>query len=234
MQVLAAFVHVFTALGAVCALFATDAIFSNDAQRLFIWLAIALFIDGIDGTFARAVDVKTRLPRFSGERLDLVIDYVTYVFVPVLALIHWKYLDGVLGSVLAGGILLSSLFHFSDEASKTKDNCFVGFPAIWNIVAFFVFALDPPQWVTLPAIAGLIAATFVPMPWVHPLRVVTLRPVTLAVTAVATIAAIAILANGFPAPFFWQCILSAVAIYYVVLAVAWWLKAPLTGLADGK
>ena len=98
MQILAAFVHVFTALGAVCALFATDAIFSNDAQRLFIWLAIALFIDGIDGTFARAIDVKARLPRFSGERLDLVIDYVTYVFVPVLALLHWKYLDGIIGS----------------------------------------------------------------------------------------------------------------------------------------
>lgn len=225
MQILAASVHLFTALGAVCALFATDAIFSNDAQRLFIWLAIALFIDGIDGTFARAVDVKSRLPRFSGERLDLVIDYVTYVFVPVLALLHWKYLDGVVGSVLAAGILLSSLFHFSDENSKTNDNCFVGFPAIWNIVAFFVFALDPPQWLTLLSIAGLIAATFVPMPWVHPLRVVAMRPATLAVTAVAAVAGIAILASGFPASYFWQCVLVAVAAYYVALAVIWWLKA---------
>ena len=226
MRALAALVHVFTALGAVCALFATEAIFSNDAQRLFIWLAIALFIDGIDGSFARAVDVKARLPRFSGERLDLVVDYVTYVFVPVLALIHWRYLDGVLGSLLAAGILLSSLFHFSDEDSKTKDNCFVGFPAIWNIVAFFVFALDPPQWVTMVSIAGLIAATFVPMPWVHPLRVVALRPVTLAVTALAAAAGIATLANGFPATAFWQIVLAAVALYYWTLAIAWWLKSP--------
>lgn len=226
MRALAALVHVFTALGAVCALFATEAIFSNDAQRLFIWLAIALFIDGIDGSFARAVDVKERLPRFSGERLDLVVDYVTYVFVPVLALIHWRYLDGVLGSMLAAGILLSSLFHFSDEDSKTKDNCFVGFPAIWNIVAFFVFALDPPQWVTMVSIAGLIAATFVPMPWVHPLRVVALKPVTLAVTALAAAAGIATLANGFPATAFWQIVLAAVALYYWALAIAWWLKSP--------
>lgn len=140
-------------------------------------------------------------------------------------LLHWKYLDGFVGSVLAGGILLSSLFHFSDEDSKTKDNCFVGFPAIWNIVAFFVFALDPPRWLTLPVIAGLIIATFVPMPWVHPLRVVALRPVTLAVTAAATIAAIAVLRSGFPASLFWQCVLIAVALYYVALAIVWWRKS---------
>lgn len=199
MNVLAVLVHLFTALGAVCALFATEAIFVNDSQRLFVWLAIALFIDAIDGTLARAVDIKGRLPRFSGDRLDLVIDYITYVFVPVLALVHWKYLDGALGSALAAGILLSSLFHFSDSASKAKDHCFVGFPAIWNIVAFYVFALDPASWVTMSAIGIAIAATFVPMPWVHPLRVVALRPVTLGMTAVAAVAGCAILYKGFPA-----------------------------------
>jgi phosphatidylcholine synthase len=205
-------------------LFATDAIFSNDAQRLFVWLAIALVIDGIDGTFARAVDVKSRLPRFSGERLDLVIDYVTYVFVPVLALVHWKYLDGLIGSLLAAGILLSSLFHFSDEDSKSAENCFVGFPAIWNIVAFYVFALDPAPSITLPIVALLIAATFVPMPWVHPLRVVALRPLTLIVTGVAGIAGFAALANGFPATPLWQGVLVAAALYYSVLAVFWWWR----------
>ena len=222
LKALAAFVHLFTALGAVCALFATEAIFANDSQRLFVWLAIALFIDAIDGTFARAVNVKARLPRFSGDRLDLVIDYVTYVFVPVLALVHWEHLDGVLGTVLAAGILLSSLFHFSDEASKAKDNCFVGFPAIWNIVAFYVFALEPDPWISMTAIGTAIAATFVPMPWVHPLRVVAMRPVTLAVTTVAGFAGCVILANGFPATPFWQAALVAVAIYYVGLSLAWW------------
>lgn len=224
MQALAALVHVFTALGAVCALFATDAIFSNDAQQVFIWLAIALVIDGIDGTFARAVDVKGRLPRFSGERLDLVVDYVTYVFVPVLALVHWKYLEGVTGAILAAGILLSSLFHFSDEDSKTDNNCFVGFPAIWNIVAFYVFALNPSPGLALSVIALLIALTFVPMPWVHPLRVVALRPLTMAVTVIAAIAGIATLANGFPAPDLWQGVLIAVAAYYSVLAAVWWWR----------
>ncbi|NOT70495.1 MAG: phosphatidylcholine synthase [Hyphomicrobium sp.] len=224
MRVLPALVHIFTALGAVCGLLATQAILTGDASRLFAWLAIALVIDAIDGTFARAVRVSEQLPRFSGERLDLVVDYVTYVFVPVLALLQWRYLDGSLGLVLAAGILLSSLFHFSDLESKTKDNCFVGFPAIWNIFAFYVFALDPAAWVAQLAVALAIVATFVPMPWVHPLRVVALRPLTLVVTALAGAGGIAVLLSGFPAPPLWQAALIAAALYYTALAFYWWRK----------
>ena len=93
----AAAVHTLTALGAVCALGATLAIFNHSAEVMFGWLGAALFIDGIDGVFARAIKVSERLPRFSGERLDLVVDYLTYVFVPVLALLNWHYLDGTFG-----------------------------------------------------------------------------------------------------------------------------------------
>ena len=229
MRALAAAVHIFTALGAVCALFAARAIMAHDAEGVFIWLGVALFIDGIDGTFARQVNVAQNLPRFSGERLDIVIDYITYVFVPVLALLAWHYLDGALGLVLASAILLSSLFHFTDVESKSKDYCFVGFPAIWNIVAFYVFVLDPAPWVTSSAIAIAVAATFVPMPWIHPLRVVALRPVTLAAVAVATLASIVIVGQGFPAPFWAQAVLAAVAAYFIVLAVDWWMREPPAG-----
>ena len=83
---------------------------------------MALVIDAVDGSLARAVDVEANLPRFSGERLDLVIAYMTYVFVPVLALLHAKVLTGWIGQGLAGLILLSSLYHFSDTESKTEDN----------------------------------------------------------------------------------------------------------------
>ena len=224
MRMLAALVHVFTALGAVCALFAMQAVIAGDAQRTFIWLAIALVIDAVDGTFARRVNVSAQLPRFSGERLDLVIDYVTYVFVPVLALVVMRQLESVTGSVLAAGILLSSLFHFSDLESKTKENCFVGFPAIWNIFAFYVFALAPPQWLTALAVAVAIAATFVPMPWVHPLRVVAMRPVTLAMTGLAGLAGIATLMHGFPATATVKLILIAAAVYYAGLAILWWMR----------
>src|SRR5690349_2805856 len=108
----AALVHLFTAMGVVCALAATRAVSVGAWEAAFAWLGVALFIDGIDGTFARMVKVTERLPRFSGERLDLVVDYVTYVFVPALALLQAGYLTGWFGLPLASLILLSSLFHF--------------------------------------------------------------------------------------------------------------------------
>jgi len=126
----AASVHVFTALGAVCGLMAALAAFDGAWERMFIWLGVALVIDAIDGTFARLFQVEQRLPRFSGERLDLVVDYVTYVFVPVPALLQAKYLTGTGGLIIGALILLSSLYHFSDLASKGDDYSFVGFPAI--------------------------------------------------------------------------------------------------------
>ena len=182
--VAAAAVHVFTALGVVCALLATRATLANSFEQAFFWLGIAFFIDGIDGTFARHARVSERLPRFSGETLDLVVDYVTYVFVPALMLLQAGFLDGAWGIVLASLICLSSLYHFSDNGSKSEDHCFVGFPAVWNVVAFYVFALGlRPAWA-----AGLILCcvvlTFVPTKWVHPMRVRALWPAT----ALATLA----------------------------------------------
>ena len=217
-----ALVHVFTSLGAVCGLMAAKSVAAADAEGVFFWLIVALFIDGIDGTFARAVKVTERLPRFSGERLDLVVDYVTYVFVPVLALLAWKHLDGLLGIVLASGILLSSLFHFSDLESKNDDNCFVGFPAVWNVVAFYVFAFQPPSWLTAVAVALAIAGTFVPMPWVHPLRVVAMRGVTIIVTLAASVAAVITAWQGFPARGLAQGVLVLAAIYFVAQTALWW------------
>jgi phosphatidylcholine synthase len=212
----------------VCALLATIAVFEHNAERVFWWLAVAFFIDGIDGTIARAVRVKERLPRFSGDRLDLIVDYITYVFVPVLALLAWHHLDGAIGVVLGAGILLSSLYHFSDTESKTKDNCFVGFPAIWNIVAYYIFALQPANWLSQLAVAALIGLTFVPMPWVHPVRVETLRMVTLFALTSFCAAVLYNLYYGFPASPMVQAVILAVAAYGIGLAVVWWLKAPAT------
>src|SRR5262249_58885154 len=137
---------------------------------LILWLGLALLIDGIDGTFARLVDVHRRLPRFSGERLDLVVDYVTYVFVPTLALLQAGFLSGGSGIVLASMVLLSSLFHFSDTQSKAEDHSFVGFPAIWNLVAFYIFAFALSPLGTALLVLACVALTFVPLKWVHPLR----------------------------------------------------------------
>jgi len=161
----AALVHVFTALGIVCALLATRAALAGAWEEVFAWLGLALIVDGIDGTFARLADVTVRLPRFSGERLDLVIDYVTYVFVPALALQQAGYLQGAFGVLLASLILLSSLFHFADTESKTEDHCFVGFPAVWNIVAFYIFAFRLPSWMVAILVVACVVLTYGQSHW---------------------------------------------------------------------
>jgi phosphatidylcholine synthase len=215
----AALVHLFTALGAVCGLLATRAVLAGAWEQAFAWLGAALVIDGIDGTFARIARVSTTLPRFSGERLDLVVDYVTYVFVPALALLQAGYLSGSFGVVLASLILLSSLFHFCDLGNKSDDHSFVGFPAVWNLVAFYVFAFQLPVWGTAVLVLACVALTFVPLRWAHPMRTPLLWPVTVALTGVWSIAAFFTLWTGFPAGTASKSILLLVAAYGVGLAV---------------
>ncbi len=215
----AALVHAFTASGAVCALFATLAVFAGAWEQVFAWLGLALVIDGIDGTFARMANVTERLPRFSGERLDLVVDYVTYVFVPTLALVQAGYLSGPFGLLGASLILLSALFHFSDTESKTDDYCFVGFPAIWNIVAFYVFAFQMPPWAAVVLVLVCAAMTFVPLPWAHPLRTPGLWGLTLAMTVLWCLAALFTVRSGFPATPVEKSIYIAAAAYGLVLAL---------------
>jgi phosphatidylcholine synthase len=209
----AALVHVFTALGAVCALLASIALTRHEWVAMFFWLGVAVIVDAVDGPMARAVRVDTVLPRFSGERLDLVIDYLTYVFIPALALWEAGYLQGLPGTMLAGGIVTSSLFHFSDMESKTEDNCFVGFPAVWNVVAFYVFAFDMSLPATAAVVALLIAFTFVPLKWVHPVRVVAFRVPTLCALVLWAFASLWTLWHGFPAPFLAKAMLLGVALY---------------------
>jgi phosphatidylcholine synthase len=217
----AAAVHLFTALGVVCAQLALHAVIAGAYEEAFLWLGVALIIDGIDGAFARAVDVRRRLPQFSGETLDLVVDYVTYVFVPVLALQLGGYFVGAWGWLLAALILLSSLFHFIHLGNKSEDNCFVGFPAIWNIVAFYIFAFAMPGWAVSGVVLVCIVLTFVPMRWLHPLRVARFRTLNIAMTLLGALAAIWIVATGFPAGYPAMVVLGAVALYGAVLSILW-------------
>ncbi len=188
-RIAAALVHAFTASGAVCALFATLAVLDSAWATAFAWLGLAFLIDGIDGTFARAVRVSERLPRFSGDKLDLVVDYVTYVFVPTLMLLKAKILAGPAGLAAAALILMSSLFHFCDSANKSEDNYFVGFPAIWNLVAFYLFAFPMPDLAVLAIVVACALGTFVPMRWLHPLRVRRFLALNIAATVAWSIAA---------------------------------------------
>lgn len=218
-KIKAASVHLLTALGAICGLLALLAAISRQFELAFLWLGLAFFIDGIDGFFARRFEVKTVLPHVSGETIDLCVDYVTYVFVPTLMLLLSGILSGWWGMTLAAVILVTSLYHFSDDNSKAPDNSFVGFPAIWNIVAFYLFALPQMASITSAIIVICSALTFVRWKWVHPMRVVAWRQVTLAATIVWSLAAAWVLWAGFPAGTLVAGILLAVAVYGVALSL---------------
>ena len=217
----AAAVHAFTASGIICALLATLAVYDAAYTQAFAWLGLALVIDGIDGTFARMVDVGRRLPRFSGERLDQVVDYVTYVFVPALALLKAGILKGPWSIALAALILMSSLYHFADNDNKSEDHCFVGFPAIWNIVAFYLFAFPLPPWGAALVVLVCSLLTFVPMRWLHPMRMERHMALNIAASVLWLVAAGATLWQGFPAPLWAGTVLLVVGIYALAATVSW-------------
>jgi len=209
----AASVHLLTASGAVLALLALRAVHDGDWQMMFVWLGAALIVDAIDGPLARRVGVKTVLPRFSGERLDLIVDYLTYVAVPAFALTEAPLLPEAARLPAAAAILLSSLFHVADRNSKTEEGYFVGFPAIWNIVLLYLFVLGLSPGVSLAVVAIFVLLTFVPILAVHPFRVARLRPLTCLVTALWAGTAIAAIANPFPSPLWVQALLLLTAVY---------------------
>ncbi len=215
----AAAVHVFTAAGAALGLLALLSASDGQWAASFAWLGAALFVDGADGPLARRLEVKRVLPRFSGEDLDKIVDYLTYVTVPAFMVARAPIVPEGLRLPLAAAIMLVSLYHFSDQESKTADGYFVGFPALWNAVVLYCFVLAIPH-VPAAIFIGLCAIlTFIPFRFVHPLRVRRLRPVTLAVILVWSGAAAAAVAQGFPGTGAEQVIFIVAAAYLVALGL---------------
>jgi phosphatidylcholine synthase len=213
-------VHVFTACGAACALLALLAAAQSDFTTMFVWLAVALFIDGIDGTLARKFHVAEILPRWSGDALDLVVDFTTYVFVPAFALATSGLLPQPVAIPLTIAIVVTSALYFADEQMKTADNYFRGFPALWNAVAFHLFVLKLPPWVAAIAVAGLVVLTFMPLRVLHPFRVPHLRVVNLLVLAAwCALGVYALITALDPGPIVaWS--LSAAGIYFLTIGLA--------------
>ena len=178
-QMRALFVHLFTATGAVLAMLAMLAAVEEKWDLMFLWLVIAFFVDGIDGPLARKYDVKTNAPEFDGVLMDLIIDYLTYVFIPAFALFTSGLMDGLSGWAMIIIITFASVMYFSDTRMKTKDNSFKGFPGCWNMLVLVLFALQPQCWVSLIVVTILAAAMFLPIKFVHPVRTERWRPVTL-------------------------------------------------------
>src|SRR6266704_309536 len=172
-------VHIFTALGAGVALIAMLEAVREHWAAMFAWLGVALIIDAVDGPIARRLDVVRVQPNWSGEVLDLVVDFVTYVFVPAYAITASGLLLPLAAPLLGIGITVSGALYFADRRMKAADNHFRGFPGLWNIAAFYLFLLHLPPALSSLGIAVLIALTFAPFHVVHPVRVVRLRWLTL-------------------------------------------------------
>tara|TARA_R110001583_G_scaffold30702_2_gene105767 strand:+ start:1362 stop:2057 length:696 start_codon:yes stop_codon:yes gene_type:complete len=172
-------VHLFTATGAIFAMLAMLAAAEERWDMMFLWLVVAFFVDGIDGPLARKYNVKTNAPEFDGVLLDLIIDYLTYVFIPAFALFQSGLMDGWSGWVMIIIVTFASAMYFCDTRMKTKDNSFWGFPGCWNMLVLVLFALSPPWWVSLVLVTVLAATMFAPLKFVHPVRTERWRAVTL-------------------------------------------------------
>src|ERR1700675_2682476 len=190
-------VHIFTATGAGIALIAMLEAVREHWAAMFGWLGVALVVDAIDGPIARRLDVARVQPNWSGDVLDLVVDFVTYVFVPAYAITASGLLLPSAAPLLGAGIVVSGALYFADRRMKADDNHFRGFPALWNAAAFYLFLLHWPPALSSLAVAILIALTFVPFHVLHPIRVVRLRWLTLGLLGAWAVLAIYTVARDF-------------------------------------
>ena len=212
-------VHVLTASGAALAFLALLAAVGGAWELMFLSLGLALIVDGVDGTIARSLKAAELLPRWSGEVLDLVVDFVTYVFVPAYAIAA----SGLLPPILAAGagmlIVMTGAIYFADRRMKTEDNYFRGFPTLWNVVAFYLFVLKPPIWATALVVALLALLTFVPFKFLHPFRVARLRLLSMAAVVLwSALAAIALARGLAPGPWVTGA-LAALAAYFLAVGL---------------
>jgi phosphatidylcholine synthase len=172
-------VHLLTATGAIFAMLAMLAAVDEKWDLMFLWLVVAFAVDGIDGPLARKYHVKKYAPEFDGVLMDLIIDYLTYVFIPAFALFKSGLMDGWTGWFAIFVITFASAMYFADTRMKTKDNSFSGFPGCWNMLVLVIFALEPNFWVSLTLVTALAIAMFLPLKFVHPVRTERWRIVTL-------------------------------------------------------
>jgi phosphatidylcholine synthase len=212
-------IHIFTASGAGCALLALMAAVGAAWTEMFVWLGVAVVIDGIDGTFARRLRVAELLPRWSGDLLDFVVDYTTYVFVPAYAMVASGLLPASLALALGLIVTVTGALYFADRRMKTTDSYFRGFPALWNVVAFYLFLLKPAPWLGAIVILVLAAASFAPIYFVHPVRVPRWRLLNLAALASWAVLAAVALAQNLDPPGWIAAALAVIALYFVIVGL---------------
>jgi len=209
-------VHILTASGAALGLLALVAAVGGKWSLMFVWLGLAVIVDTVDGPMARRLKITERLPRWSGETLDLVVDFVTYDFVPAYAIASSGLLPPWVGLAAGAVIVVTSALYFSDRRMKTADNYFRGFPAVWNVVAFYLFLLKPQPWIGAAAIFVIAALTFVPVVFIHPFRVGRFRALHIAMLMLGLVLTIVAIARDMdPGPSV-KAALCVVVAYFIV------------------
>jgi len=172
-------VHLLTASGSFLAFLSLVAASEERWTAMFWWLGLALFVDGIDGPIARRLQVKEILPTWSGDLLDSVIDYITYVLLPAFALYQRGFMGHGLSFLSAAIIVISSAIYYADTHMKTKENFFLGFPVAWNMIVFTLFVIQPGEYISFAIVLAAGILTFLPIHFLHPVRVARMRSINL-------------------------------------------------------
>lgn len=224
-------VHLLTASGSFLAFLSIVAASDGRWTAMFWWLGLALFVDGIDGPIARKLEVKYVLPNWSGELLDNIIDYVTYVLIPAFALYQSGFMGQNLSFISGAIIVVSSAIYYADTGMKTRENFFKGFPVVWNMVVFTLFIVRPGEWVAFSIVVVSALLSFLPIYFLHPVRVVRLRKLNLSIFLLWCVLGIAALYYKLDAPLWLRVAISVAGIYmYCIGAVMQFF--PRLGRAD--
>jgi len=220
LRVVAAYgVHAYTASGVLLAAVAVAEALQGDVRAALAWLALAVFVDATDGALARLARVDVYAPRIDGARLDDIVDYLTYVAVPMFIVWRAGALPVGWAWVPIAAVLLSSAIGFTRTDAKTADYFFTGFPSYWNIVVVYALAWQwRPETVAL-VLLGFAAAVFVPIRYVYPSRTPTLQAVTLLLTSAWALQVLAMIAwiDDVPAWLRWSAWIYPA--YYVALSL---------------
>ncbi len=212
-------VHLYTASGAVLAFLAARDIFQYRYRNVFFWLALAVVVDATDGLFARMVRVRERLPWFSGGKLDDLIDFLTYVFVPALFVWRALLVPSSMAVPVCSAMLLSSAYGFSRDDAKTEDHFFTGFPSYWNIAVFYLLLGGGAPELNAAILLGLAVLVFVPVRYLYPSRTPEYRGLTVTLGLIWALLMLLMLWQmpGISRPVYWASLLFPV--YYTALSL---------------
>lgn len=224
MPILPWIAHLYTATGGVIALLATAMTFAHNFRAAFIYLVAATIVDATDGWLARALRVKERLPDFDGALLDNLVDFLTYVFVPALIVFQAGLVP--VAFPICSAMVLSSLYGFSQTRAKIQiggDHFFTGFPSYWNIAVAYLYLLQTPKLFNAVVLAVLALLVFVPIRYVYPSRMVTLRSTTAALGTMWGVLFAWMLWRLPAVDGPWTIVSLSFPVYYVALSL--WLQA---------